>query len=577
MKVIKPMHGKPMIVHMLDRLKLSNVLDDIIICTSKEKQDDPLANIADKEGVKCYRGSADDVIARLMGAADKYKVDYIVNITADCPFVDHEYINYIVDCYKETNADLIRAWDLPHGAFSYGIKTDALREVIKLKATNDTEVWYQYFVDTNKFNVVDLDILNPFHKRPGLRMTLDYPEDWQFFEAIFDEIYKENEVFSLDSILTLLDNKPEIVNLNKGCSRKFYKRYDRQSTTKLKKKQSVKKALVIGCGSIGQRHIRNLKAIGINNIIALRSKKGYFKKLPKDLGVVEINAWSDVLTEKPDIAIVSNPTSFHLKTVIRLLPLVKGVLIEKPLSDSMSGIDELIFKAKKYNTVLFVGHNLMFHPIIESMHKFINAFDLGNIINIQCQFGQWLPDWHPYENYKKAYYARDDLGGGVSLTLIHEIHMAIDLAGDPSEVFGIVSESELLDLDVDVISDVMVKHKSGCVSQIHLDYLQKPSHRSGLVSYERGWISYDYTENRIIGQNSTDNVPKILWSNDKYDANDMYLKEVKCFVGYVEECRVKNSFDIESAIESLKLVEALFKSNKEKRVISIPYNKRFEF
>ncbi len=135
----------------------------------------------------------------------------------------------------------------------------------------------------------------------------------------------------------------------------------------------------------------------------------------------------------------------------------------------------------------------------------------------------------------------------------------------------------MLDLDVDVISDVMVKHKSGCVSQIHLDYLQKPSHRSGLVSYERGWISYDYTENRIIGQNSTDNVPKILWSNDKYDANDMYLKEVKCFVGYVEECRVKNSFDIESAIESLKLVEALFKSNKEKRVISIPYNKRFEF
>ena len=229
------MHGKPMIVHMLDRLKQSKSLNDIIICTSNESQDDPLVEIAKNEGVQCYRGDGDDVIARLLGAAENFGVDYIVNITADCPFVDPVYIDQIVNVFKQTNADLIRAWDLPHGAFSYGIKTESIKKVINLKDSTDTEVWYQYFSDTGLFDIVDLDIKNTFHKRPGLRMTLDYPEDWQFFEAIFDELYKDGKVFALDEILQLLDNKPEIIELNKHCSAKFYKRYSRQSKIKLNK------------------------------------------------------------------------------------------------------------------------------------------------------------------------------------------------------------------------------------------------------------------------------------------------------------------------------------------------------
>jgi predicted dehydrogenase/spore coat polysaccharide biosynthesis protein SpsF (cytidylyltransferase family) len=577
MKVIKPMHGKPMIVHMLDRLKQSKSLNDIIICTSKESQDDPLVDIAEKEGVQCYRGDGDDVIGRLLGAAEKYDIDYVVNITADCPFVDPLYIDQVIDVYKKTNADLIRAWDLPHGAFSYGIKTDAMRKVIELKKSTDTEVWYQYFTDTGLFNVVDLDVKNVFHKRPGLRMTLDYPEDWKFFEAIFDELYEEGKVFALDKILQLLDDKPEIVELNKHCSAKFYKRYSRQSAIKLKKMQSVEKVLIIGCGSIGQRHIRTLRSLGITNIIALRSKKGHFQKLPEELGVTEVSSWDEAINEKPDVAIIANPTSLHLDYVFKLLPLVKGIFVEKPLSHSMEGIDKLVEEAAKHKTVLFVGHNLMFHPIVKSIKQYIDVNDLGNILNIQCQFGQWLPDWHPYEDFQKAYYARKDLGGGVALTLIHEIHMAIDLAGDPVDVAGMVSESELLKLDVDVISDVMVRHKSGCVSQIHLDYIQKPPHRNGLISFERGWISYDYNEHRVIAQGADDSAPATIWSDKTYDANDMYVDEIKEFIEYVEEHRMKNSFDIESAIESLKLVDALFESQSNKSIINIPDNKRFEF
>ena len=108
----------------------------------------------------------------------------------------------MVDNYKRTNADLIRSWDLPHGAFSYGVKTEALEKVVNLKDSTDTEVWYQYFTDTGLFNVVDLDIKNKSHKRPGLRMTLDYPEDWQFFEAIFEESFDEMTMAFTNIVLT---------------------------------------------------------------------------------------------------------------------------------------------------------------------------------------------------------------------------------------------------------------------------------------------------------------------------------------------------------------------------------------
>ena len=105
-------------------------------------------------------------------------------------------------------------------------------------------------------------------------------------------------MFSLTSILNLLDAHPEIIELNKSCGLKFKKRFISQSEPMLKKVNKVKTALIIGSGSIGQRHIRNLKRIGINDIIALRSKKGHYKKLPKDLQVIEVDSWDDAIREK---------------------------------------------------------------------------------------------------------------------------------------------------------------------------------------------------------------------------------------------------------------------------------------
>ena len=575
-KLLLEIKGKPIISHMIDRLKLANQVDEIIICSSINDQDKPLANIAKQNGIKCYFGSPDDVLVRLLGAADKFNLDYILNITADCPFVDPDYADKIVDKYIETDADLIRQFDLPHGVFSYGIKVDALRTVVGLKDSTDTEVWGRYFVDTGLFNVLDLDVENEKHKRPGLRMTLDYQEDFKFFQAVFNELYVENKVFSLTEILDFLDKNPEIIDINKDCGNKFQKRFISQSEPKLKKIAKVKTALIIGAGSIGQRHIKNLRKIGIDNIVALRSKKGHFKKLPEALKVVEVDNWEEAIASSPDVAIISNPSSLHIETARKIVDHVKGVFIEKPLSDSTNECQQLIDILNEKKVVSFIGHNMMFHPIVENIIKFYNENDIGEVVSIQCQVGQWLPDWHPYENYKNAYYARKDLGGGVALTLIHEIHLALELAGLPVSVVGEVSKYNKLDLEVDVCSDLMIKHKTGAVSQIHLDYIQQPSHRSGLITFEMGWLSYDFTRIELIGQKKSDDA-HVVWSDKNYDYNKAYIDQMIEFVCFVEEGRLKHKYDAESSVESLKVVESLLESSNSGKKVSIERNERFSF
>ena len=575
-KLLLEIKGKPIISHMIDRLKLANQVDEIIICSSINDQDKPLANIAKQNGIKCYFGSPDDVLVRLLGAADKFNLDYILNITADCPFVDPDYADKIVDKYIETDADLIRQFDLPHGVFSYGIKVDALRTVVGLKDSTDTEVWGRYFIDTGLFDVLDLDVENEKHKRPGLRMTLDYQEDFKFFQAVFNELYVENKVFSLTEILDFLDKNPEIIDINKDCGNKFQKRFISQSEPKLKKIAKVKTALIIGAGSIGQRHIKNLKKIGVDNIVALRSKKGHFKKLPEALKVVEVDNWEEAIASNPDVAIISNPSSLHIETARKIVDHVKGVFIEKPLSDSTNECQQLIDILNEKKVVSFIGHNMMFHPIVENIIKFYNENDIGEVVSIQCQVGQWLPDWHPYENYKNAYYARKDLGGGVALTLIHEIHLALELAGLPVSVVGEVSKYNKLDLEVDVCSDLMIKHKTGAVSQIHLDYIQQPSHRSGLITFEMGWLSYDFTRIELIGQKKGDDA-HVVWSDKNYDYNKAYIDQMIEFVCFVEEGRLKHKYDAESSVESLKVVESLLESNNSGKKVSIERNERFSF
>ncbi len=568
-KLLREVEGKPILSHMLDRLKRARRLDKIIICTSTNPQDDRLIDLARTEGVDYYRGDEEDVLHRLHDAVNHFGLDYILNITADCPFVDPEYADRIVEAFEDNNADLIQAFDLPHGAYSYGIKPSALAKVIEIKNDVYTEVWGRYFTDTDLFEVYDLPIENPLHRQPQLRMTLDYPEDLEFFKAVFATLYKPGEVFSLDEILLYLQQHPEVIEINQHGAEAFKKRFTRQSEIALKPRYPVKRAAIIGCGSIGQRHIRNLHFLEITEIYAHRTHQGYFQEENPEMGVHEVADLQELLDKKPDIAVISNPTSLHLETAHRLLPHVRGLFIEKPLSHSMEGVSELLEQVKKHRTITFIGYNLQFHPIVRQIDSLLQSDRLGQPLVFQGQVGHWLPDWHPYEDHRKAYTACSELGGGVSLTLIHEVHLALQLLGPIDQVACFLGQYEDLPLEVDVISDMMLKHNNGATSQIHLDFIQRPYHRSGVISCEHGWIRYDFHHPKVLAQFEHRSAPEIIYEGKEIDSNEHYIDEMSTFLQYVREGRYHHEHDAWQGAQSLAVVMAAFESARTSAISKV--------
>lgn len=210
------MAGKPLFSHMCDRLKTARRIDEIVICTSTNPQDDLLVDIARNEGISCYRGSEEDVLMRLCEAAMCHGFDYVVNITADCPLVDPFFIDMIVDEYEKTNADLIQTTSLPHGQGPNGIKVSALKKACELKAESETEVWGDYFIKTGIFQYHDLKVDDKYFCR-GLKTSIDYPEDYEFIKQLFHELYSSGEIFSLADIIGLVKEKPELLEINSHC------------------------------------------------------------------------------------------------------------------------------------------------------------------------------------------------------------------------------------------------------------------------------------------------------------------------------------------------------------------------
>jgi len=219
-KVMRPIHGRPMIAHMVERLRLARGPERIILCTSPVAQDDPLAEFAAAEGIACFRGDPDDVLQRLTDAAQRYGVDTVVNCTADNPFVDPVYLDRLVDFLHAYDYDYADTDGLAWGLFGWAMTREAMLRACRIKAERDTEVWGPYFTETGLFSWGTLVVDDPRIRWPDLRLTVDTPEDFELVTRIFDELYVPGEVFPLEAIMDLCRTRPDLVAINAAVRQK---------------------------------------------------------------------------------------------------------------------------------------------------------------------------------------------------------------------------------------------------------------------------------------------------------------------------------------------------------------------
>lgn len=251
------------------------------------------------------------------------------------------------------------------------------------------------------------------------------------------------------------------------------------------------KFLIAGLGSIGRRHFRNLIALGEKEIILLRSHRA---TLPDDelAGYpVETDIHEALTKHKPNAVIVANPTALHLDVAIPAAEAGCHILLEKPVSDSLDRLDELQKAAEKSGSKILVGFQFRYHPALNKARELIQQGALGKILAVHAHWGEYLPQWHPWEDYRQSYAARADLGGGVIRTLTHPLDYLRWLIGEVESLWSFNGHLSSLEVDVEDVAEIGLKFAGGAIGGVHLNYVQRPPlHRLEIVGTD-GTLRWD--------------------------------------------------------------------------------------
>lgn len=300
----------------------------------------------------------------------------------------------------------------------------------------------------------------------------------------------------------------------------------------MKNKREELRFCLVGRGSIGARHARNLKALSCNHIIAFSESRDREKdkRFFMTYGIKTYHVWGDVRGYKPDIFIIANPTSEHVKTAKTALKMRCHVFMEKPLSHDLKGIEKISRGLKKNHLVFLFGANLRYHPVLLRIKRLIDDHEFGDIYFARIMAGQFLPDWHPEEDYRRSYSAQKRLGGGVVLTLQHEMDYAYWLFGKFKSLKSYTKKISHLEIDVEDIASVILEAKSGPLIEVHIDYLQRPAKRALQIQGSKGSVEYCFGEPSLKFYDFAQQRYRTLLVLNDYDGNQMYLDEMEHFI-----------------------------------------------
>ena len=322
----------------------------------------------------------------------------------------------------------------------------------------------------------------------------------------------------------------------------------------------------MGYGSIGKRHIQNLSNYSdIEIIVCTKRKQDIFLKKNK---CKVIKSLKKSISENPDFAIISNVTSLHIETAIELANAGIHFLIEKPLSHNQNGVKKLLNVIKTKKLITLIGCHLRFHPCIIKIKEIIEKKKIGKVLAVQAQNSSYLPDWHPYENYKESYAAKKELGGGVVLTSIHELDYLYWLFGKINDVFSISDKSGDLELSCDDMSSSLLKFKAGIVGEVHLDFFQKTIIRQCNIIGTKGIISCNINLNRIKLYNPITKKWSVQLELKNYYINEVYKRELDHFIKCVKNNK-KSINDVGEGINVLKIALSVIKSSKIKKMVHV--------
>lgn len=235
-KTMRTILGKPVLEHIVQRAKLAKNFDEIVVCTTERSVDNQVAELAQSLGVKVFRGSLEDKLERWNGAAKQYDIDYIVTFDGDDLFCEPILLDMGADQIRAGKYDFIESPPgLICGAFTYAFTAKALKKVCEIKDSTDTEMMWTYFKDTRLFRTGCLKNVEDIYFSEEYRLTLDYPEDFEFFTKVFEHFQCGKNDVPLKRIVAYFQDHPEIPRINIGRQKEFLDNQKKKTKLVLKK------------------------------------------------------------------------------------------------------------------------------------------------------------------------------------------------------------------------------------------------------------------------------------------------------------------------------------------------------
>ena len=319
---------------------------------------------------------------------------------------------------------------------------------------------------------------------------------------------------------------------------------------------------VVGCGSIGQRHVKNLLSIG-HKVTIYDSNIALAKKISKQFGVEQS---SSTISCNADCIFVCTPPSSHVQIAKKAILCNSNIFIEKPFSNS-NNTKQILEFSKKTKSKVFVGYVFRFDKGLQTIKKLLSQKKIGKIISFDAYEGWYLPLWRPWQNHTKSYTGSTKLGGGIILDGSHELNYLLWLGGNIKEVFSYYRTIPSLKVKTEGIAEILLKFQSKAIGRIHLDFVNPKYNRHCEILGENGSIRWNFETKKIEIQNIGSSKFRTL----RYatDNNQMYVDEIKHITSCIQGKQKNDLINLEDAQKTLNISLAIKKSGKIGQVVSI--------
>ena len=327
--------------------------------------------------------------------------------------------------------------------------------------------------------------------------------------------------------------------------------------------------LIVGMGSIGRRHARVFRAAGVSHIAGADLREDRLQQAREEVGLDETGSdFAAMLAANSfDAVLVTLPTAFHTPVALAAARAGCHLFIEKPVAADQQGLDEVEAVVAEKRLIAYTAYCYRFAPSAERMKEIVESGTLGQILCARLKISNYLPNWHPWEDYRDFYMAKLEQGGGARLDESHGIDLLRWLFGDVESVFALVDKVSDLEIDADDLTSMTLRFANGTVGEAHFDLLGRTPRVDMELIGSEGTLLWD----RISGRIDVFSAETKEWTHEDFGVDSFvscYDRQAAHFIDVVRKGHAPRT-DLADGRKTLAVLEAALESSDSDRLVRL--------